>query len=212
MAKKCMIISGGAYTPIPAAVEDVYVIACDRGYQYALQAEVEPDLVVGDFDSYDGDLNPLIQTQRYKKEKDDTDTMIAVKEALAAGCSEIEIFCALGGRLDHTFANIQSAAYAVERGAFVTIQDNDSVLYFFSAGSMRLPRQEGFSLSVFSITDRCSDVSIRGTKYLLEHVELTNAFPLGVSNEWVEDTAEVCVGSGILMIMLSKLRQDNGLC
>ena len=71
-------------------------------------------------------------------------------------------------------------------------------------GSLRLPRREGFSLSVFAVSDRCR-VSIHGTKYTLEDAEIRNHFPVGVSNEWAEDEAEIIAHEGTLLIMESKL-------
>ena len=85
MTHRCVIISGGNYAPVEGVREDDFVIACDKGYVYAQQAGVRPNLLVGDFDSYEGALPSDLPVWRYKKEKDDTDTMIAIRYAVEQG-------------------------------------------------------------------------------------------------------------------------------
>ena len=101
MKTKCLIISGGDFAPLPVPDADTFVIACDRGYAYAIRCGILPDLLVSDFDSYIGPVDSAVPLQRLPTEKDDTDTMSAVRAALARGCTEGLLCCALGGRLDH---------------------------------------------------------------------------------------------------------------
>lgn len=207
MTHRCVIISGGSYSPIEGVKEQEFVIACDKGYAYAKQAGIRPNLLVGDFDSYGGDLPSDLPVWRYKKEKDDTDTMIAVRYAVEQGVEQVDLFCALGGRLDHLYANLQAAAFAVANGGCrVTIHDRDTMLYFLSEGSITLLRQEGFSLSVFAVSDTCEDVCIEGGKYHLNHAVVTNTFPIGMSNQWAAEEAKISVGKGILMVMLARVQ------
>ena len=116
MTHRCVIISGGNYAPVEGVQAEDFVIACDKGYVYAEKAGVRPNLLVGDFDSYEGVLPSDLPVWRYKKEKDDTDTMIAIRYAVEQGFAQVELFCALGGRLDHLYANLQAAAFAVANG------------------------------------------------------------------------------------------------
>ena len=205
MSGRCVIISGGEYSPFPPPEAGEFVIACDRGYTYALREGRRPDLVVGDFDSCRETVAEGIPVLRFKKEKDDTDTMLAVRWALERGFGELLLLCALGGRLDHCLANLQCAAFAAERGARVSLLSDDTRIYLLHSGSMELERAEGFSLSVLTHSERCVGVTLRGVKYPLEGATLTSAFPLGVSNAWSGDRATVSVDSGTLMVVLSRL-------
>ena len=207
MKTKCLIISGGDFAPLPRPDADTFVVACDRGYAYAARCGVVPDLVVSDFDSYGGPVDRAAALKRLPTDKDDTDTMGAIRAAIKAGCTEGVLCCALGGRLDHTLANLQSLLFAEEHGLRLRIADPDTEAMILRDGSLRLPRREGFSLSVFALSERCRGVSIRGAKYELEDAELTNAFPLGVSNEWWEEAAEVAVRDGALLIVLSRINR-----
>jgi thiamine pyrophosphokinase len=200
----CIIISGGEYDIIPEVQPGDYVIACDKGYEYAKRSGIRPDIVIADFDSYDGSVDITIPVLKYPCEKDDTDTMAAVKYAVAKGFSDIVLCCAQGGRTDHALANIQSCAYAADRGIKVTICSSDNEIRFLKDDFTEIEKKEGFSLSVFSFTDRSEGVDILGAKYEICNATVTNSFPLGVSNEWREDIVKIAVKSGILMIVTSK--------
>ncbi|MBQ1410937.1 MAG: thiamine diphosphokinase [Oscillospiraceae bacterium] len=201
----CLIISGGEYCELPDELRRAdYVIACDRGWQYAAQMGLRPDWIVGDFDSAPQPETEIPVT-RVPTRKDDTDTMLAVRRAFELGYREIAILCAFGGRLDHTLANLQTAAWLVSRGAKVRLVGADTDALAFTQETLRLPRREGWSLSVFSLSDACTGVTIRGAKYECENETLSNRFPLGISNVWASDAAEISVQSGILLVLQSRL-------
>ena len=159
---------------------------------------------MGDFDSYAGPLPEDVPRLSLPVEKDDTDTMAAIRHAVSNGCKRIYLYCALGGRLDHLLGNLQAAAYAARRGVWVRVVDEENEILVFSGGSVTVPEREGYSLSVFALSDRCAGVSIRGTKYELEDVTVENNFPVGVSNQW-RGTAEITVEQGVLAIIQSRM-------
>jgi thiamine pyrophosphokinase len=205
MDRRCVIISGGDFHPIKGISRKDYVIACDRGYAYAARCGIVPDLVVGDFDSYEGGIPETVPTVIYPREKDDTDTMIAVRTAVEKGFDEAIIYCALGGRFDHAFSNIQAAAFAVKKGLKVIIEDDHTQILFADARGVHIPKREGWSLSVFSLDDESTGVVLRGTKYTREGGTLHNTFPIGACNEWAEDSAFIQAERGLLMVVLSQI-------
>ncbi len=204
VAGKCLIISGGEFCHIAPPGPGDFVIACDRGYEYAMRCGIKPDLLVGDFDSYSGPVAPDVPIERLPAEKDDTDTMSAVRLALERGYTDIELLCALGGRLDHSLANIQTAAFAALRGARAVIKDDATEMLVMTGGSVCIDRREGWALSIFSLSDRCEGVNLRGVKYPLRGAVLTNGFPLGVSNEWAAAQAEISLSGGALLVVMAK--------
>lgn len=207
--KSCLIVSGGAFAPLP---EDLpapgLVIACDRGWQYAERLGVTPDRIVGDFDSAAAPRTDA-PVERLPTRKDDTDTMYAARRAMELGWRSIAICCAFGGRLDHTLANIQTAAWIVAHGGEAQLLGADERAFVFTGGTRRFPRRPLRSLSLFALTDECEGVTLRGTKFDCEGVTLSAAFPLGVSNVWTAEAAEVAVKSGILMVLQSKLQKGE---
>ena len=209
MYELCLIISGGEYAEIPDELRrPACVIACDRGWQYAARLGLRPDLIVGDFDSspVPDSGAPIL---RFPARKDDTDTMLAARRALELGYRSIAIACAFGGRLDHTFANFQTAAFLVSRGADVRLLGRDTEALVFTGKTVSVPRKAGWSLSLFSLTDTCEGVEIRGTEYEGRDITLTNTFPLGVSNVWKADAASVTAEKGILLVLQSRLKDGE---
>ena len=204
MENRCIIVSGGVFGPAPERRPGDFIIACDRGYAYCGRLGLTPDLFIGDFDSYSGTVAPGVAVERLIPEKDDTDTGHAITYALSHGLRELVLVCALGGRLDHTLANVQNAANAAAQGASVTILDENSELTFLTHGTFRLKKRPGWGLSVFSLSDTSTGVCLRGVKYELENAVLDNRVPLGVSNEFDAPEAEIAVGQGILLVMQTK--------
>ena len=206
MEKRCIIVSGGEFGPAPEPQPGDFIIACDRGYAYCGRLGLTPDLFVGDFDSYSGAVAPGIAVERLRPEKDDTDTGHAIEYALAHGFRTLVLVCALGGRLDHTLANLQNAANAAILGASVTILDASTEVLFLTGGTLRLANRPGWGLSVFSLSDACTGVCLRGVKYELENSVMVNRFPLGVSNEFQAPEAEISLEQGVLMIIQTRKR------
>ena len=102
-------------------------------------------------------------------------------------------------------ANLQAAIFAARQGAALRILGADTEILTLRSGTLRLPRKEGWSLSVFAAEDRCRGVSISGAKYELQDAELTNDFPLGVSNEWAAPEAEISLREGTMLIVQSHI-------
>ena len=226
--KQCMIISGAPVAGELPVAKDEYIIACDAGVGHALKADIRPDLLVGDFDTYTETLPAGIPVLTAPAEKDDTDTMMAVRYALEQGFERIRICAALGGRLDHSIGNLSAAAYVAERlGQCYVCGARETAILLYNS-SVRLSRREEERMvcdacrdgnangevtgtackekqfvSVFSWTEEAKGVSYRGLKYPLEHATLTRAFALGISNEFAEEEAEVSVKDGMLLIIVA---------
>ena len=209
--QKCFIISGGDYHGLPEELKGekpACVIACDKGWQYAERLGLAPDLVVGDFDS--SPVPAHLPLRQHPSRKDDTDTMLAIKEALVRGYRHLTLLCALGGRLDHSLANIQAGAYGALQGALVSLYGaSERGMVMKGPNALTIPRQEGRSLSLFALSDRCRGVSVRGTKYEGTDLTLESSFPLGVSNVWESPEAQISLEEGILLIMESKLSKGE---
>ncbi|MDD7408529.1 MAG: thiamine diphosphokinase [Anaerovoracaceae bacterium] len=205
-SETCLIITGAPRCFIPPGLKDAdFIIACDRGYKHAVDSGIVPDLVVGDFDSYPGEIEAGIEVIREKPEKDDTDTMIALRQAMINEYPNIVICGALGGRVDHEIANFALCAYAAERGARCTLVDEHHQIFAMENETVRVSRGRWTKISIFSMDRRSEGVTLRGLKYPLTEAELTNTYPLGVSNEFVMEKAEITVRKGMLLIVLSDL-------
>ena len=196
----CYIIGAGDFCENALDVkDDDFVIAADGGYRYLDKIDIKPDLYMGDFDSA-----PKPQTDAdievFKCEKDDTDTLLAVKHGFELGFKSFKIYGGCGGRADHTFSNIQTLAYIVSRGGRAILFGNREV-YTVTDSAVSFGGDMKGKISVFSLSDRADGVTIRGLKYTVENAELTNTFPLGVSNEFIGEPSEISVKNGLLLII-----------
>ena len=199
--ERCVIFCASPEFYLAEMRPDDYVIACDGGYAHAIESGVRPDLVVGDFDSYDGRLDPTLKIVRVPCEKDDTDTMLAIKIALEDGYRDFMLLGATGGRLDHLLSNVSSGAYIAEHGGRCVICDKYNVMHVIKDCRLVLRGLKGQTLSVLSYTDESKGVTLSGMKYPLENGTLTNAFPIGQSNIVKEDVCSVEVKHGVLLVI-----------
>ena len=204
---RCIIFTGGDPEPcLPegAETEGALIIAADSGFENCRALGFRPDLVLGDFDSL-GHIPEGNEYSVFPKEKDDTDLMLAVREALRRGCDDITILGAMGGRFDHTFANVQTLAFIAENGASGRILSVNEEIRLLRPGSHSFPKRDGRSLSLFAYSSEVKGLTLRGVKYTLENGTITNGFPIGISNEIEADTAEVSFSEGLLLAVMSRL-------
>jgi len=201
MDKTCVIVGAGNFSsaeyhpPVGA-----FVIAADGGWTHLRGMCIIPDLLLGDFDSLD--IVPEgIPILRVPKEKDDTDTLLAVKWGIERGYDRFLLYGGLGGpRFDHSLANIQTLAYIAEHGGRGFLIGENTVATIIKD---RLAFSSTFTgpISMFSHGDRAAGVTLRGLKYPLENAALTNTMPLGVSNEFIGCDSAVTVESGMLTVV-----------
>ncbi len=182
------------------------VIAADGGY--AQQFGCRPDMVIGDFDSL-GYIPEEENVQVYPKQKDDTDMMLAVKIGMANGYREFVLLGGIGGRLDHTIANVQTLAYLHAQGAGGVLKGEKTDIYFVGsnggkAGVIKFPEQTEGIFSVFSYGAKAEQVTICGAEYELQQATLRDCFPLGVSNSFSGKEVIVSVGNGRLLVVHEK--------
>ncbi len=205
--KRCIIFTGGKPEPkIPDGLETegAFIIAADRGYKNCRKLGIMPDLAIGDFDSLKYVPKDCEQLT-FPKEKDDTDLMLAVREALSRGYNDITITAAMGGRFDHTFANIQTLAFIRSEGAWGRIYTNYEIIMLVTAGTFRIPKREKYSLSLLAYSSEVHGLTIKGCKYPLEDGTIAEIFPIGISNEIIDDYAEISFDEGWLLIIQSRL-------
>ncbi|WP_295583084.1 thiamine diphosphokinase [uncultured Oscillibacter sp.] len=200
--KRCFIFAAGTFyglreRPVPGDL----VIAADAGYRVCREAGIVPDLLLGDFDSMEQPAD-FPNVRRSPVEKDDTDTMLAVKTALEQGCDALYFYGGTGGRrLDHTLANLQTLLYLRRRGARGYLYDNDFVWTAIENETLRLERTVEWGLfSAFCLGDRAEGVDETGFQYPLSDAVLTPDFPLGVSNHIVAPEARITVRRGALAV------------
>ena len=198
--KTCFIFGALPVTRIPVRPKDGdYIIAADKGIENVENLGFEPDIILGDFDSL-GYIpekeNKIVLPVR----KDDTDIAYAINYALERDCDRFYVYGAIGGLLDHTFANIQLSAYLSKKGIFNEFIGDDFTISCLTNGKMKLQRAENGRFSMFAL-DKATGVCLNGLSYTAKDREFDQFYPIGVSNEFIGEEAEIEVKSGTLLLM-----------
>ena len=202
--RRCVIVGGADisnYDRIIAHIKsDDFVIFCDSGLKHMEKLAVKPSLIVGDFDSHE---NPHldVETIVLPCEKDDTDTVFAVKEAVKRGFDDFLLIGVVGARLDHTLGNVSILLYLDSIGKKGIIIDDYSEIEIVSNEPAYVEDSYAF-FSLINITGTAKDVTIENAKYPLEHAEITCEYQYGVSNEVIPGrTAKIIISDGKLLLI-----------
>ena len=215
---KTVIISGGridrdfALSFLENKTFDQW-IAVDNGLRFCYDNQIKPTWIVGDFDTAAPELVEHYQTQtdipirRFNPVKDSTDSQIAIELALELGSSEITLLGGTGTRMDHVLGNIQSLMLAKKKGVSCVILDEYNRIRLID-GETRLKKSEQYGkyVSLLPLTTEVTGVDLTGFKFNLTGHTFTStgSAGLGVSNEIIEDTAEIRVKSGIFVLIESR--------
>ena len=199
--KICCIFGAGEYFGTEKVPENAFIIAADAGIKVCTEKGLQPDLIIGDFDSLGHPLEGknIIQLPVIK---DDTDTLAAVKYGLEKGFKKFIFFGCTGGRLSHTVANIQTLTFLAKHGATGFLTDREEIATVTRKGFDFDEKNTGF-LSVFAL-EGDAVISECGLKYTLEHGMIREDFPLGVSNEFIGEKAQITVHKGTVLIIFQK--------
>ncbi len=197
----CYICGAADFTPAGFAPgEGDFVIAADGGYAHLRRNAIDADLVVGDFDSL-GHVPLHPHVVRLPAEKDETDLVAAVKQGLVRGYRTFLLYGALGGQQDHTLASLQTVVWLSRHGAAGYLIGADLMVTAVTNGSLFFDAACRGTISVFCSGDEAQGVYLRGLYYPLSDARLTDDVPLGVSNAFTGEEAEVRVEAGSLLVL-----------
>ncbi len=200
----CYIAGAGSwygkdFSPQP----DDLVIAADGGYLHLKERGIRVDLLIGDFDSMEKPVFDNVQT--FRREKDDTDLFLAVKEGYTRGYRRFVLYGATGGdRFDHTLGNLQVLAWIAKRGASALLHDRGGTVGTLNGKAITFSADAKGYLSVITVDEKAEGVTLKGLKYPLDNGVLTNDYPLGISNEFTGSKSEVSVSSGTLLLITAE--------
>ncbi len=204
---RCIIITAYNSYSIKSSIEikvNDFVICADGGYDLAKKENIIPNVLIGDFDSTSCEVDSLVEVIRVPVEKDDTDTLLCLKYGIEKGYDEFVLVGGIGGRFDHTMANLQTLAYGIKQGKSIKMVYGENSITMIEGTSIKINKKEGYKLSLLSFSDECTGVSINNVKYPLNNAVLKNSFPIGVSNEQIDAFSLIENKSGKLLIIQTK--------
>ncbi|MGN1478619.1 MAG: thiamine diphosphokinase [Acutalibacteraceae bacterium] len=185
---------------------DDFIVCADGGLGHLEPLGLKADLILGDFDSAEKP-DSAAETLVYPVEKDDTDTMLAIKTGLSRGCRSFIIFGGTGGRFDHTVANIQALAFAEKHSASAVLADEGNFIFLLKNDKAYIEKNPGEKVSVFAWNGPAHGVTLEGFYYPLKNASLFEHNPVGVSNFITSGRGTVSVKKGTLLIVISKENQ-----
>ena len=204
--KNCFIFCAGEFSELIHSIgaNDV-LIAADGGLKNLEPLPLVPDVILGDFDS----LGYVPEgAEVYPVEKNDTDSLLAIKKGLELGCDTFYLYGALEGkRLDHLMANFQALQFLSEQGCRGYLVGRRQIATAITNSQLVIPPYFGDYLSVFCMGKDATGVTIQGAQYELDNATLTSGFPLGVSNRFIHKKVTISVEDGTLLLMW---RRTNG--
>ncbi len=211
--KHAVIVAGGMLEADFAALylkqeRPEYLIAADFGLEFMYQRQLRPDIVIGDFDSVAKEIvdyyrrDSRIRFFELNPVKDDTDTEAAVRIALHLGAGRITLLGVTGTRLDHVLANISLLLIGLQEHVPMTILDAHNRIRMLNQNIvLRKEEQYGDYVSLIPYMGDVTGVTLRGMKYPLTNHTFTGGNSLGISNEIVEEQAEILFSTGILLMI-----------
>jgi thiamine pyrophosphokinase len=217
VGKIIFIVSGGcSVDPVffrekMRETDNYLMICCDGGARHFQKLGITPDAVIGDMDSIDPVQLAAYSTGKtkiiqYPADKDFTDTELALDYALSLKPEEIFIWCALGGRIDHTLANVFLLCKGQKKGVRTSLIDEYSEVFVLDKEAVFL-NETGKTVSLLALTSEVTGITLTGFLYPLKEGTLVMGEARGVSNVINGDRAGISAGSGKLLVI--KYRQKD---
>ena len=203
-SRRCVIVGGadiGNYEKVRNFLrDDDFYIFCDSGLSHLDALKVRPDLIVGDFDSHSNpDMD--VETIILPTEKDDTDTVYGVKEAIKRGFCDFLLVGTVGKRLDHSLGNVSILLYLDSLGMNGAILDDYSHMEIISQNPAYVEDTYPF-FSLLNISGKADGITVENAKYPLQNAKICCEYQYGISNEVIPGkTAKITVDDGKLLLI-----------
>lgn len=185
------------------ALRPMELICADGGARHLDALGLTPDVIIGDMDSLSSEILTRCEQRgsrilRYPQAKDETDTQLALDYALKSLPDEILIFGGLGGRLDHTLANISLLVRAAEVGTPTKLADEWCEV-FVIVRHAEIEGIPGQTVSFFPLSSAVSGITLAGFEYPLSGGTMEIGAPYGISNRLIAERGAISIASGYLL-------------
>ena len=196
----CYVIGAGEVDSLDFRPDPTDLVICaDGGYDHVERFGIRVDVLIGDFDSISV-LPRGVEAVRYPREKDYTDSFLAVSYGIEKGYKKFALYGLFGGRMDHTFSNYELLSFLVDEGFSAYAVGCGFMVFMLKNSSIRLMKKESGLISIFSFSNESRGVSIKGLKYEVDSFIMTNSLTRGISNEFCGMEAEISVQDGKLIV------------
>ena len=179
------------------------IIAVDGGANHLYRLGIMPNYILGDLDSIEDDIREAsdVVFKKFPTKKDETDAELAVWLVEEVGLLGIDIYAALGGRIDHELANIQLLYYILDRGMYPRIISEHEEIYILKNDEMTLKGNIGDIVSILPIRGDARGITLVNMEYSVEELDLKYSVTRGISNVMVAQDAYINVRDGCLLVI-----------
>jgi thiamine pyrophosphokinase len=208
---KAVIVSHGDIKDFKFAgniMRDCDLIVCaDGGGEYAVKCGILPGALIGDLDSIDKDILEEIKSSgctivQYPREKDYTDTQLAIDYAISKGANELVLLGSTGDRLDHSLANIFLLVKLSKQNIKASIVNEKNTIYI-TRDTIELQGNPGELLTLLPVGGDVNGIYTQGLQYRLSGQNIRMGEPLGISNVFTDRKASIKIDSGFLLVIKS---------
>lgn len=185
-----------------------YVIGVDSGCNCLYEYNIDPNTILGDFDSVSEEVLEYFREKNIDEvilsvDKDYSDTRFGYEKAKELGFKKIIILGATGSRMDHTIGNFGLFFDALKCNIELEIIDENNRMFFINKKTS-LKGNFGDILSFIPMSDEVTNVTIKGAKYLLNNYDMTLLEPRALSNEFLNTDIEISFDKGVMMVIYSR--------
>ena len=209
--KICIILNGEIknYDYINTILSNIrydYIICSDGGANHAYNMNIVPDYIIGDLDSINKNVidyykNKNVNFKKFPIKKDETDTELCIQLSQKLKAKEIDLIGALGGRIDHTIANINLLYYIRKRGIKPKIISEKEEIYIAIDEEVTIDGEIGNTISILPIKNDAKGVTLKKLEYSLENDDIEFSKPLGISNVMTDINCNIKVNEGSIIII-----------
>ena len=185
------------------------IICADGGSNHLYKMGINPDYIIGDLDSANLDIinyykEKKVAFEKFPSKKDETDSEICIFLAEKLKATSIDFIGALGGRIDHTIANINLLYYVKEKNIIPKIISEKEEIYIAVNEKIIIGGNKGETISVIPIKGDAEGVTLDNLEYPLKDYYMKYSKPLGISNVMLDTSCSISVKKGILLIIRNK--------
>ena len=183
-----------------------FIIAVDGGSNHLYRLGIMPNYILGDLDSIDDDIRSYYEAsdvvfKKFPTKKDETDAELAVWMVEEEGLLGIDIYAALGGRIDHELANIQLLYYILDRGMYPRIISEREEIYILRNEEMNLKGSIGDIVSIIPVKGDARGITLANMEYSVEELDLKYSVTRGISNVMLAEDAYINVRDGCILVI-----------
>ena len=195
------------YPPPDNFLPNDWFIAADGGARHCRNLGIQPNTLIGDFDSLGAKEIDQLQTSgvqiiRYPAQKDQTDLELALLFAAELGVEEIMVYGALGARWDMTLANLMLLTHPKLQACNLSLIDGGQTIRLLRGRQhMTIQGQSGDTVSLIPLSPEVSGITTHDLEYPLDYGSLTLGSPRGVSNVMLNDQCQIDLETGLLAIV-----------